>query len=109
MTFIVETCINDTRRHAWLHQSDLIQSGYAISTHNRPSRRGGIALLYKDHMEDKMIEAQHLHTIEYTIWQVSLKKKTIRILGIHYPPPKQDQTNITFLDEITKLLTSKTA
>ena len=52
-----------------------------------------------------MIEA-HLDTMEYTMWQVSLKNKTITFLGIYHPPSKQDQTNTTFLDEITKLLTS---
>ena len=75
--------------------------------HNRPSRGGRIALLYKDGMKVKKIEAQHLHTIEYAIWQVSLKNKTIAKLGIYHPPPKQDQANTIFLDEITKLLTSK--
>ena len=29
------------------------------------------------------------------------------ILGIYHSPPKQDQTNTTFLNEITGLLTSK--
>ena len=81
--------------------------GFTISTHNRPSRGGEIALLYKDDMKVKKIEAQHLHTIEYAIWQVSLKNETITILGIYHPSPKQDHTDTTFLDEITKLLTSK--
>ena len=104
----METCLNDTPEYtAWLHQSDLIQSGYAMSMHHRPSRGGRIALLYKGGRKVKKIEVQHLHTIEYVIWQVSLKNKTITILGIHHPPPKQDQTNTTFLDEITELLTSK--
>ena len=58
-------------------------------------------------MEVKKIEAQHLHTIEYAIWQGSLKNKMIIILGIYHPPDKQDQTNTTFFDEITELLTSK--
>ena len=44
---------------------------------------------------------------KYAIWQVSLKNKTIEILGIYHPPPKHNQTNTIFLDEITKLLTSK--
>ena len=104
----METWLNDTPQDtAWLHQSDLIQSGYAISTHNRPSKGGGIALLYKDSIKVKKIEAQHLHTIEYAIWQVSLKHKTIEILGLYHSPPKQDQTNTIFLDEITELLTAK--
>ena len=71
--------------------------------HNRPSRGGEIALLYKDGMEVKKIEAQHLHTIEYAIWELGLKNKTITILGIYHPPLKQDQTNITFLDLTSKL------
>ena len=58
-------------------------------------------------MKVKKIEAQHLHTIEYAIWQVSLKSKTFAILGIYHPPPKQDQANTAFLDELTELLTSK--
>ena len=58
--------------------------------HNRPSRGGRIALLYKDSVKVKKSEAQHLHTIEYVIWQVSLKNKTIEILGIYHPLPKQD-------------------
>ena len=105
---ITETWINDIQEDmVWLHQSDLIQSGYTISTHNRASRGDGIALLHKDHMEVKKIEAQHLHSIEYATWQISLKNKTITILGIYNLPLKQDQTNTTFLDEITKLLTTK--
>ena len=41
------------------------------------------------------------------IWQVSLKNKTIDTLGIYHPPPKQDHTNTTFLDEITELLITR--
>ena len=40
---------------AWLNQSNLIQLGYAISTHNRPSRGDGIALLYKNGVKVKKI------------------------------------------------------
>ena len=58
-------------------------------------------------MKFKKIEAQHLNPIEYAIWQVSLKNKTLEILGIYHPLPKQDQKNTIFLDEITKLLTVK--
>ena len=108
LTLFTETWLNDTPEDsAWLHQSNLIQSGYAISTYNGPSRRGRVALFHKDSMKVKKIEAQHLHTIEYPIWQVSLKNKAIAILGIYHPPPNQDQTNTTFLDDITKLITSK--
>ena len=58
-------------------------------------------------MKVRKIEAQHLCTIEYVIWQVSIKNKTINILGIYHPPPKQDLTNTTFLDELTELLTTR--
>ena len=101
VTLITETWLNDTPQDiAWLHQSDLLQAGYAISTHNRPTRGGGLALLYKDNMKIKKIEAQHLHTIEYAIWHVSIKNKTIKILGIYHPPPKQHLKNTIFLDEL---------
>ena len=108
LTLIMETWINGTQEDmAWLQQSDLIQYGYAIFTHNMPSRGARMALLYKEYMEVKKNEAQHLYTIEYETWQVNLKNKTITIFGVDNPPPKQDQTNTTFLDEITKLLNSK--
>ena len=56
VTLITETWLNDTPQDtAWLHQSDLLQSGYTISTHNRPTRGGGLALLYKDNMKIKKI------------------------------------------------------
>ena len=107
VTLITETWLNDTPHDiAWLHQSDLLQSGYAISTHNRPTRGGGLDLLYKDNMKIKKTEAQHLSTIEYAIWQVSIKNKTINIFGIYHPPPKQHLTNAIFLDKLTELLTT---
>ena len=55
----------------------------------------------EDGMKVKKIKAQYIPTIEYAIWQASLKNKTTAILGIYHPPPKQDQTNTTLLDEIT--------
>ena len=60
----METWINHTQEDmVCLHQSDLMQPGYAISTHNRSSRRGEIALLYMDYIEVKKIAGQHLHRI----------------------------------------------
>ena len=58
-------------------------------------------------MKIKKIEAQHLHTIEYAIWQVSIKNKTINMLGMYHLPPKQHLKNAIFLDELTELLTTK--
>ena len=108
ITLITETWLNDTPQDtAWLHQSDLLQAGYAISIHNRPTRRGGVALLYKQNMKINKIEAKHLCTMEYAIWHVSLKNKSLNILGLYHPPPKQHLTNATFLDELTELLTTR--
>ena len=68
VTLITETWLNNTPCDiAWLHQSNLLQSGYAISTHNRPTRGGGLALLYKDNMKIKKIEAQHICMIKYAV------------------------------------------
>ena len=44
--------------------------------------------------------------MEYAIRHVSLKNKSLNILGIYHPPPKQHLTNATFLDELTELLTT---
>ena len=108
VTLITETWLNNTPQDtAWLHQSDLLQACYAISTQNRPTRGGGLALLYKQNMKIKKTEAQHLCTVEYAIWHVSLKNMSINILGIYHPPPKQHLTNAIFLDELTEILTTR--
>ena len=108
VTLITETWLNNTPQDtAWLHQSDLLQAGYGISTHNRLTRGGGLPLLYKQDMKIKMTKAQHLCMMEYGIWHVSLKNKPINIFGIYQPPPKQHLTNAIFLDELTELLTTR--
>ena len=58
-------------------------------------------------MKVKKTEARHLCTMEYAIWHVSMKNKSINILGIYHPPPKQHLTNAIFLDEVTELLTTR--
>ena len=58
-------------------------------------------------MKSEKIEAQHQCMIEYAIWHVSIKNKTIHILGIYQPPPKQYLTNAIFLDELMELLTTR--
>ena len=45
--------------------------------------------------------------MEYAIWHVSLKNKSLNILGIYHPSPKQHLTNATFLDELIELLTTR--
>ena len=45
--------------------------------------------------------------MEYAIWHVSLKNKSINILGMYQPPPKQHLTNAIFLDELTELLIAR--
>ena len=78
VTLITETWLNDTPQDtAWLHQSNLLQPGYVISTHNRPTRGGGLALLHQQDMKVKKTEAQHLCMMEYAIWHVSMKNKSI--------------------------------
>ena len=66
ITLITETWLNDTPQDtAWLHQSDLLQAGHAISTHNRPTRGVGLALLYK---QDMKIKKSRLNT--YAQWNI---------------------------------------
>ena len=108
VTLITKTWLNNTPQDtALLHQSNLLQARYAISTHNRPTRGVGLALLYKQNMKVKKTEAQNLCMIEYAIWHVTMKNKLINILGIYHPPPKQYLTNTIFLDELTELLTTR--
>ena len=57
------------------------------------------------------LKGGHKPTIEYAIWKIKIKNKSICILGPYHPPPNaaNKTTNSTFLDDdLTDLLMEKT-
>ena len=81
VTLITETWLNDTPQDiAWLHQSNLLQAGYAISTHNRPTRGGGLALLYKDNMKIKKIKIKKILDLIFTETASQIKVSQLNML-----------------------------
>ena len=47
-------------------------------------------------------------SLEYAVWKIEIKNKSLHIIAIYHPPPNAqgNATNNMFLDEITELLTA---
>ena len=110
ITVITETGLKDNQEdEAWTNQSELIQGNYKVKVHNRlgPKKGGGIALIHKSHYPLQELQKGNTIIIEYAVWKIEIKNKSLHIIGICHPPPNaQDNvTNNIFLDEITEILT----
>ena len=65
-------------------------------------------LIHKSHYPVQDLEKGNTITIEYAIWKIEIKNKSLHVIGIYHPPPnaQDNATNNMFLDEKTELLTS---
>ena len=111
LTLLTETWLNDTPEDtAWLHQPDLIQSGYAISTHNRPSRGLRIALLYKDSMKLRspmntqivnlsLTRGEFCEELKTAIVKPLLKKPGLDLINKNYRPI----SNLSFISKLVEI------
>ena len=104
---LTKTELKDTPEdQTWVNQSDLTQSNFKLQQHNQQGYRkgGGIALLYHKNIKATLVESGHAQTIKYALWKTILQNKPLHIMGIYHPPPSNDTTVTTFIDEITELL-----
>ena len=80
---------------------------YRIALVNRQSRLrgGGLALIYKDTLDCKLIEKGQLHTFEYANWDILGHNMTLSLLAIYHPPPssKHRHTVNEFVTEFVNL------
>ena len=94
---------------AWTNQSELIQGNYKVKVHNRPGpKKGGGIVIHKSHYPVQELEKGNTITIEYAVWKIEIKNKSLHVIGIYQPPPnaQDNATNNMFLVEITELLTA---
>ena len=73
----------------------------------RQQERWGVALLHQKNTKAYLIESDHTHMMEYTVWKTILQNKPLYIIGIYHPPPGNNITNAVFIDEITELLANR--
>ena len=84
---ITYTWLKDTLEDkAWTNQSELIQGNYKVKVHNRlgPKKGGGIVLIHKSLPSTSTSERKTI-TIEYAIWKIEIKNKSLHVIGIYYP------------------------
>ena len=83
-------------------------NSYRIALANRESgfSSGGLAHIYKDTLDCKLIEKGQLHTFEYAHWDVLGHNMKLSLLAIYHPPPSskhRDSVN-EFVTEFVNLL-----
>ena len=88
--------------------SVLNTDSYRIALMNRESglRGGGLALIYKDTLDCKLIEKGQSHTFEYAHWDILGHNMTLSLLAIYHPPPssKHRHTVNEFVTEFVNFL-----
>ena len=98
----------DIKSQLRVQGSELNTDGYRLGLANRESglRGGGLALIYKDTMDCKLIEKGQSHTFEHTQWDILGHNMTMLLLAIYHPPasPKHRHTVNEFVTEFVHLL-----
>ena len=90
----METCLkNDIESQIQMQGSALNTEGYRISVANKEtgSRGGGLALIYRDTLDCKLLEKGHIHTLEYAYWEISGHNMTMVLLALYHPSPSPKQ------------------
>ena len=86
----IETWLkSDIQSHLGVQGSALNTDGYRIALANRETglRGGGLALIYNDTPDCKLIEKVQAHTFEYAQWDILGLNMILSLLAIYHPPP----------------------
>ena len=82
---------------------------YKLYNHNRRGKKGGgLALICKSNLKVKTVDKGATDTMEFAVWSIQIRNKTITVTGIYHPPYSltNKATNKMFLDDFTKLATN---
>ena len=94
----------------WIEGCELNKNGYKCNAVNREGRTGGgLAIVYKNQYRVNQIDFLPTQTFEYAVWKLTLSdSEYIHLVGIYHPPPsKINQSNNSFIDEISIFLADK--
>ena len=84
---------------AWVNQSCMLADNFHLDRHDRGSRGGGLALLYKKHLKLESKNSEPNAAYENAVWKLHNGNKTIRLLGIYRPPTTSSGVSISeFID-----------
>ena len=48
---------------------------------------GGLAVIYKDILDYKLLKKGHVHTLEHAHWEILGHNMTLSLLALYHPPP----------------------
>ena len=107
----IETWLkSDMESHLRVQGSALNTDGYRIALANREAglRGEGLALIYNDTLDCKLIEKGQAHT--YVQWGILGHNMTLSLLAIYHPPPspKHKHTVNEFVDFLADILVNCT-
>ena len=55
------------------------------------SRGGGLALIYKDTLDCKLLKKGHVHTFEHAHWEILGHNMTLSLFTLYHPPPSPNE------------------
>ena len=79
---------SDMESHLRIQGSALNTDGYRIAMANRETglRGGGLALIYKNTLDCKLIDKGLAQTFEYAQWDILRLNMTLSLLALYHPP-----------------------
>ena len=102
---------SDSESQLRIQGSVLNTNSYKITLENGESglRGGGLALIYKDTLDCKLIEKGQLHMFGYAHWDVLGHEMTLSLLAIYHPPPSSNHRHSVneFVTEFVNFLADK--
>ena len=85
----------------------LKQAGYIILNIDRPTRGGGVGIIYRQNLQIKQLDGSVQDALEISLWKLTIANKAVHIMGI-YHPPKSSFNSLTmnlFFEELSDHLT----
>ena len=107
---INETWFNESEasKRKLVEVKDILkQAEYIILNIDRPTRGGGVGIIYRQNLQIKQLDGSVWDALEMGLWKLTIANKAIHIMGI-YHPPKSMSNNLTmnlFFEELSDYLT----
>ncbi|KAK6171567.1 hypothetical protein SNE40_019724 [Patella caerulea] len=84
--------------------TDLVPNGYSIFHQPRPTRGGGVALIFKSSLGVTVQKPTKFKTVEYLHTLISVKNERLSVIVIYRPPSRDAETISNFFTEFPSVL-----
>ena len=111
---MIDSCIDIcTITQTWLRECDSVSiaglstAGFVFRSFPRQSGRngGGTGIMCRESLDVKLIDCKEICLFEFSVWNVQLHKRTIKVVVIYRPPYSVDDPvpSHVFFDEFSQL------